>query len=64
MARGWEEGVVEQMQRLLRPQVVVALSLDLDEAVPAEAEANHPYNVFIILLEDLRQRLNDAPLVF
>jgi len=64
MARGWEEGVVEQIQRLLRPQVVTALGLSLDELVLASVEANHSYNVFIALLEDLRHRLDDAPLGF
>ena len=63
MARGWEEGVVEQMQRLLRPQVVAALGVHLDDVVLAGVEANHSYNVFIALLEDLRHRLNDAPFV-
>ncbi len=64
MARGWEEGVVEQMQRLLRPQIMAALGVELDEAVLAGVESSHAYNVFITLLEDLRQRLDDAPLSF
>lgn len=64
MARGWEEGVVEQMQRLLRPQVMAALGVEVDEAELATVEASHSYNVFITLLEDLRQRLGDTPFSF
>ncbi len=64
VARGWEEGVVEQMQRLLRPQVMAALGVELDEALLASVEAGQSYNVFITSLEDLRQRLNDVPFIF
>ena len=63
-ARGWEEGVVEQMQRLLRPQIVAALQVSINEVVVAEAEVNHSYNVYITALEDLRERLGDAPMSF
>ena len=63
-ARGWEEGVVEQMQRLLRPDVLAALQVSINEAVVAEAEVNHSYNVYITALEDLRERLGDVPMSF
>lgn len=63
-ARGWEEGVVEQMQRLLRSQVLAALRVSVDEAVIAAAEAAHSYNVYITALEDLRDRLGDSPMSF
>ena len=63
-ARGWEEGVVEQMQRLLRSQVLAALRVSVDEAVIAAAEAAHSYNVYITVLEDLRDRLGDSPMSF
>ena len=36
---GWEEGVVEQMQRLLRPQALARLSASVPQAVLAEADA-------------------------
>lgn len=62
--RGWEEGVVEQMQRLVRPQVLAALGVVLDEERLLEAEASHTYNVYITFLEDLRLRLGDAPFSF
>ena len=55
---GWEEGVVEQLQRLLRPEVLIALGVSLEEAVFAPAEAAHPYNRYIRVLEELRQGLN------
>ena len=63
-ARGWEEGVVEQMQRLLRPDVLAALQVSINEVVVAEAEVNHPYNVYITALEDLRERLGDSQMSF
>lgn len=62
--RGWEEGVVEQMQRLLRSQVLAALQVSVHEMALAEAEANHSYNVYITALEDLRDRLGDSPMSF
>lgn len=63
-ARGWEEGVVEQTQRLLRTQVLTSLQVNVREEVIVEAEALHPYNAYITILEDLRARLSDAPLNF
>jgi hypothetical protein len=63
-AQGWEEGVVEQMQRLLRPQVLAALGVMVQAEVLANAEADHQYNAYIVLLEDLRLHLRDAPVGF
>lgn len=47
--RGWEEGVVEQLQRLLRPQIlsrllVAVAEADLLEADLLEADRQHPFN--------------------
>lgn len=55
---------MEQMQRLLRSQVLAALRVSVDEAVIAAAEAAHSYNVYITALEDLRDRLGDSPMSF
>ncbi len=63
-APGWEEGVVEQLQRLLRPQVLATLQVTVQEEALIEAERQHHYNVYIMPLEDLRQRLDDAPFNF
>lgn len=63
-AQGWEEGVVEQMQRLLRPQVLAALGVAVREEVLTNAEADHQYNAYIALLEDLRLHLRDVPFGF
>ena len=62
--RGWEEGVVEQMQRLVRPHVLSALGAAVNEERLFNAEAWHPYNIYITFLEDLRLRLGDAPFSF
>ncbi len=57
---GWEEGVVEQTQRLLRPKVLARIGVQVEEAVFREVEADHVYNRYIDALEDLRRGLNVA----
>ena len=56
---GWEEGVVEQMQRLLRPAVLTALQVVISEEAVSAVEQVHPYNKYIAVLEDLRLRLGE-----
>jgi len=51
---GWEEGVVEQTQRLLRPTVLKRLGLQIDEAVFMPVEAAYSFNKYIGALERLR----------
>ncbi len=58
---GWEEGVVEQMQRLLRPAVLTALQIEVSEKAVNAVEQAHPYNKYIAVLEDLRLRLGEDP---
>ena len=58
---GWEEGVVEQMQRFLRPAVLNALQIKVSEKTIAAIEQVHPYNKYIVVLEDLRQRIGEEP---
>ncbi len=58
---GWEEGVVEQMQRLLRPAVLHALHIQVLEESMDAVEWVHPYNKYILVLEDLRQRIGEEP---
>lgn len=64
MAQGWEEGVVEQMQRLIRPQVFAALGIAVDEKILFDTEAKHSYNAYIAVLEDIRLCLRDTPFSF
>ena len=54
---GWEEGVVEKVQRLLRPQILTRLTIALDSTLIAESEHGHRYNVYIEALETLRQQI-------
>lgn len=56
--RGWEEGVVEQLQRLLRAQVLAELGIDLQPETFMADEAAHRYNVYIAALEEVRQALH------
>ena len=55
---GWEEGVVEQLQRLLRPSILARLAVSVPEDVFAPVEAGHEYNRYITALEKLRVVLN------
>ena len=61
---GWEEGVVEQFQRLLRPHILASFSVIIPETVFAIEEAKHDYNRYISALEGLREELNEPSLVF
>jgi hypothetical protein len=67
--RGWEEGVVEQLQRLLRPELLMRLKVDLAPDVFALMEATHHFNPYIEALEEIRLALKgegvpDAPREF
>lgn len=55
---GWEEGVVEQCQRLLRADILYRIGISVDVDVMDVEERLHPYNRYIIVLEDLRVQLN------
>lgn len=50
---GWEEGVVERLQRLLRPRVLRQLGLELPESVFAQEDAEHEYNPYVEALDSL-----------
>lgn len=51
---GWEEGVVERLQRLLRPTVLSHLGIMEVEAACVRAEAAHPFNPYIVALQQVR----------
>ncbi len=55
---GWEEGVVEQTQRLLRPEVLARIGIQVAAEAFHEVEADHVYNRYIDALEDLRRSLS------
>ena len=57
LARGWEEGVVEQLQRLLRQEVFAALKIVVSEEIFTERDVAHEYNRYIRALEGLRELL-------
>jgi len=56
---GWEEGVVEQTQRLLRPAVLARLGLQIEEAVFAPVEISYAFNKYIQAIERMRSALHD-----
>ncbi len=56
--RGWEEGVIEQVQRVIRSDVLARLSIALDNRSLQDIDRVHPYNYYIGALERLRRRLD------
>ena len=50
---GWEEGVVERLQRLLRPVVLAQLGLAIPPGVFAAEEDAHEFNPYIRALDSL-----------
>ncbi len=53
--RGWEEGVVEKLQRLLRPVALSALTVVVPESVSQALEEQHLYNDYLNALSELQQ---------
>ncbi len=51
---GWEEGVVEQLQRLLRGDILAHMGIAIPSTVLADLDARHRYNVYIRALEAVR----------
>jgi len=58
--RGWEEGVVEKLQRLIRPIVISRLGISPEESIWQQRENLHPYNDYIDALEEVRKALGIA----
>ena len=52
--KGYEEGVVEELQRLLRREVFAQLQVSVDESGLLEGDRSHQYNPYITELEKLR----------
>ncbi len=55
--RGWEEGVVEQTQRLFRQDIFTRIRIDSPESAYAEMDRLWKLNSYIKALEELRQVL-------
>ena len=53
--RGWEEGPVEKLQRLLRPVVLMRLGIAVDESIFRAADERHLYNRYLMALEEMQQ---------
>lgn len=56
--QGWEEGVVEQLQRILRSRVLSRLRVTVNSQVFQRLDAEHGYNKFIAALETIREAQN------
>lgn len=57
--RGWEEGVVEQLQRAFRPMILDRLGVMLPDSVFHPEEEAHAFNGYIAVLESLRLMLKE-----
>ena len=55
--QGWEEGVVELLQRLFRARILSRLQIEVDEELFQSVDEGHAYNNFIAALEQLRVRV-------
>ena len=55
---GWEEGVVEKTQRLLRPTILKRLGLRIDASIFMPIEAAHSFNKYVRAIERLRAALS------
>ena len=58
--RGWEEGVVENIQRLVRSQILSALQVPIAESVFVEDEADFPFASHVQDVESMRLELRRA----
>jgi hypothetical protein len=58
--RGWEEGVVEQLQRLLRPQILAELNVAIREEIFSQDEGKNRFNIYMDALESLRQSVEEG----
>jgi hypothetical protein len=54
---GWEEGVVEQLQRIIRQEALGRLGLSLPDELFQRWETVHPFNRHIVALEQIRTLL-------
>lgn len=57
---GWEEGVVEGLQRMLRPSILARIGVGVEEAVFQQSDEAHIYNPYLEALERLRAFLGLA----
>jgi hypothetical protein len=55
--RGWEEGVIEQLQRRIRPNLLARIGVVVPDEVFRAAEEDHPFNHYLEALEKLRKKL-------
>jgi hypothetical protein len=57
---GWEEGVVEKLQRVLRRQILDRLGVTVEESVFLEEDQDHWYNPYIEALESMHDLLGGS----
>jgi hypothetical protein len=61
---GWEEGVVEQMQRLHRQEILQTLQVKYDQTSLAQIDSKWLMNPYIGALEEVRDVLKDSEASF
>ena len=59
----YEEGVVESLLRLLRPEVLKVIGVDSGIDFSTR-DGNHPFNIYLRQLEEMRGKIGMEPLFF
>jgi hypothetical protein len=59
--KGWEEGVVEQTQRLMRSTLLTNLGIVVDDSVFQSIEAESDFNTYIAAIEEARLTVSAEP---
>ncbi len=62
--RGWEEGVVENLQRVLRPTILIELEVAVSGSIFDGAEINHEYAEYVQALDNIRRVIGKEPKAF
>lgn len=55
--KGWDEGVLEPVMRMLRPQILAQRGVSIPEIDLQSRDHKHPYQKYIAALERVRSRL-------
>ena len=61
---GYEEGVVERLQMLLREEILDAPGVSLADTYFVDRDANGAYTDYVSALEAMRETLQAEPLTF
>lgn len=58
---GWEEGIVEKLERLFRKRILNTIGVEMDLTIFEAVDRNHPFDLFITPLEKIRVTMAREP---